>query len=69
MSGVVKEEEKAQESSFRALDWSLQLPALTLFFCLCFSLLTKQKVKLCLILQVLGEPPPLVRRVWRGSGC
>lgn len=39
MSGVVEEEKKEQESWFRALDWNLQLPALTLFcffFCLCF---------------------------------
>ena len=32
MSGVVEEEKKEQESWFRALDWSLQLPAPTLVF-------------------------------------
>lgn len=36
MSGVVEEEKKEQESWFRALDWNLQLPALTLF---CFFFL------------------------------
>ena len=30
MSGVVEEEKKEQESSFRASDWSPRLPVLTL---------------------------------------
>ena len=56
MSGVVEEEKKEQESWFRALDWNLQLPALTLiFFFFAFVLFV---FNLCLILQVLGEPPP-----------
>lgn len=53
MSGVVEEEKKEQESSFRASDWSLHLPVLTLL--LAFVLFV---FNLCLILQVLGEPPP-----------
>ena len=56
MSGVVEEEKKEQESWFRALDWNLQLPALTLFFF--FFAFVLFVFNLCLILQVLGEPPP-----------
>lgn len=53
MSGVVEEEKKEQESLFRASDWSPHLPVLTLL--LAFVLFV---FNLCLILQVLGEPPP-----------
>ena len=55
---MVEEEKKEQESWFRALDWSLQLPAPTLFFFFFFFAFVLFVFNLCLILQVLGEPPP-----------
>ena len=71
MSGVVEKEEEEWESWPRALDWSPQLPSLTLFFCFIF-------VFVCLPFFFFSPPPyPLssrqtmapIRRIWRGSGC